>query len=108
MFVDSPYHRQYGDRHGRHQPKEQDFVIQVVLPRVIAKNCKYHQCHLVHQMVNDGEPLHAKSEIVTFDNLSQPLNASVPIVVKLLGILIEAKLEHNKNALNIENQRFTF
>jgi len=42
--------------------KEGHGVVEVVLPRVIAEDGEHHQCHLVHQMVNDGEPLHARGQ----------------------------------------------
>ena len=61
-LIDAPNHGHDEDGHGRHQPKESHGVVEVILPRVIAKGGKDDERHLVHQMVNDGEPLHAQGQ----------------------------------------------
>ena len=58
-LIDAPYHGHDEDGHGRHQPKEGHGVVEVILPRVVAEDGENDERHLVHQMVGDGESLHA-------------------------------------------------
>ena len=62
QFIDAPDGRQDKDRHKSHRPKEHHSVVEVVLASVIAKDWKNNQCHLIGQMVSNGEPLHARGQ----------------------------------------------
>jgi len=82
-LIDTPNHRHDKDGHGCHQPrlrlsesramlasalpsvsrldrrsKESHGVVEVILPRVVAEDGENDERHFVHQMVNNGEPLH--------------------------------------------------